>query len=658
MTRIADILVLPPEVTSFEQRYVSRINRIALFFLLAHVPVLGAVAALNGGVVGTTLVLASLNWLGPWVASRWLPDVRKQSVVMGVAAMMMGALLVWVGQGPMQVEMHFYFFVLLALETVFANPIVIVVSAASIVLHHVVLFAVLPGAAFNYEATLGTIAIHGIFVALEVVATVFVARQFFDNVIGLERIVAAHTTELGRRADAMRLVLDHVTDGLATIDGRGLLSGERSRRFDEWFGPIGPGDTVFDALGRADPEFGRASRLAWSEVSAAVMPLALTMDQMPRRFALGDRTLRVSYLPVSEAEPPERTLLVIRDVTDEHARDEANQHVAEAVEVLDRAQSDPTGFGGLVASGEEVLGALESAQDVETTLLLRLVHTLKGNTAMYGLQSVAAACHAIEDQVTATGDRPAAQLVERLRARWRSAIRLAAVVGRKRGVVELDQRTFEAVDRALASDPRGADALARLRAASTVPVRPRLEQFARQAERIAERLGKQVTVEISDGGVRLDPDRWRELWLALVHAVRNAVDHGIELPEERRARGKDPVGRLRLSAFIEGPQLVVEIADDGAGIDFESLRDRAATRGIVGVPDEALVWAGVSTAAAVTSISGRGVGMRSVLEAVRAAGGSVHVETAPAAGSVLRVRLPVDAAVRTPGSQERAISAA
>ncbi len=157
-------LMLPPEITAFEDQYLRRMNRVGLIFFSLHVPVFMAVAALCHTGVLTALVLTLLVLVGPAIAYRSLTNVRAMSAVFGFTAMCMGGLLVHFGQGPMQIEMHFYFFVLLALLAVFGNPLAIVVAAVTVALHHLVLYFVLPSSVFNYEASVWAVGVHALFV--------------------------------------------------------------------------------------------------------------------------------------------------------------------------------------------------------------------------------------------------------------------------------------------------------------------------------------------------------------------------------------------------------------------------------------------------------------------------------------------------------------
>ncbi|MGH9599061.1 MAG: chemotaxis protein CheW, partial [Terracidiphilus sp.] len=141
----------------------------------------------------------------------------------------------------------------------------------------------------------------------------------------------------------------------------------------------------------------------------------------------------------------------------------------------------------------------------------------------------------------------------------------------------------------------------------------------------------------------------------VTHAVRNALDHGIEPPEERAAAGKDPEGTLKLRASHEGSHVIVEISDDGAGIAVEKIRAKALERNLI-APERAaqmserdllqlIFLPGFSTAAAVTSVSGRGVGMDVVRTNVEKIGGKVEIDSKVGQGTTLRMRIPLTLAI-------------
>jgi two-component system chemotaxis sensor kinase CheA len=651
MKNLLAFLLLPAEITDFERAYLRRVNRIALILFAAHVPAFTLIAWLNHTGALTAALLTSAVLVGPAIAVRKLESPRHASIVLGVASMFFGGLLVHFGQGPVQIEMHFYFFSLLAMCAVFGNPMVVVAAAVTVALHHLVIWLVLPASVFNYTAAWWVVAVHAGFVVLESIATCFIARSFFDNVIGLDRIVQARTADLDARNRDMRLLLDSVQQGFLTIDADGRLAPERSAAVDRWFGPPAAEESWFDWVTRLAPKFGKSSRFAWDDVIDDVMPIALTLHQMPHRLTLGETQLEVHYeriaQPAAEArKTSHRYLVIVTDVTAQVAHDLAQLERTEAMAVFEHLLSDRTGSEAFFEDGSRTLEALTRGGPQDLTVVRRMLHTLKGNCGLFGLDSVAAQCHAIESFIAETGDRPAQARFDALVQRWgRLMLDVERIVACRTHGVEIDADDYEALEVAVARHEAYAALLRRLRDLRNEPVVKRLQHFAAEARRVAGPLGKgELRVTIEDNGVRLDPRRWGAFWSTFIHAVRNAVDHGIETPSARVEASKLPQGHLTLRATQDTQATVIEIVDDGRGIDWAALREKAARAGL---PTEtradlerALFADGVSTAAAVTEVSGRGIGMAALAQGVHALGGTLAVHSDAGAGTTLRICVP------------------
>ncbi len=184
----------------------------------------------------------------------------------------------------------------------------------------------------------------------------------------------------------------------------------------------------------------------------------------------------------------------------------------------------------------------------------------------------------------------------------------------------------------------------------TTPVRRVLERIPRIASELARELGKRVRVELIGDEVEVDRAILDHLDDPLLHMVRNAIDHGIESPEERQAAGKDPVGTLRLASSRIGGRLRLRIEEDGRGIDIEALRARAIERGVIlemvaeDLPAERvrelIFEPGISTRVDVTDISGRGVGMDAVKKSIEGLGGTIRTESEAGRGTAFELDLP------------------
>jgi two-component system chemotaxis sensor kinase CheA len=172
---------------------------------------------------------------------------------------------------------------------------------------------------------------------------------------------------------------------------------------------------------------------------------------------------------------------------------------------------------------------------------------------------------------------------------------------------------------------------------------------------LAMNCGKSVQIEMSGAETELDKTIIEAIKSPLNHIIRNAVDHGIETPEEREAKGKPREGRLSLRAFHEGGQVNIEISDDGAGIRTELVKQKAIAKGTITAEQAArmsereilgLVFApGVSTAGEVTNISGRGVGMDVVKTNIEKIGGAIDLQSTPDQGMTIKIKIPLTLAI-------------
>jgi two-component system chemotaxis sensor kinase CheA len=186
-----------------------------------------------------------------------------------------------------------------------------------------------------------------------------------------------------------------------------------------------------------------------------------------------------------------------------------------------------------------------------------------------------------------------------------------------------------------------------------VPLGPTFRQFVRTVRDIATAQGKLAYVELSGEDVDVDMNVIEHLRDPLTHIVRNAVDHGIEEPEVRRALGKDPRGRLSLQAWHEGGSIVIKVQDDGAGLERSKVVERARAMGYTADFDKLgdnelfrlILEPGFSTASQITEFSGRGVGMDVVRRNVEALRGVISIESRAGIGTTITIRLPLTLAI-------------
>jgi two-component system chemotaxis sensor kinase CheA len=186
-----------------------------------------------------------------------------------------------------------------------------------------------------------------------------------------------------------------------------------------------------------------------------------------------------------------------------------------------------------------------------------------------------------------------------------------------------------------------------------VPIGSLFGRFRRVVHDLSRDLGKQVNLVMQGEETELDKTVIEQLNDPLVHMIRNAMDHGLEDPDEREALGKTRVGRMELSATHAGTEVLIRLSDDGRGLDRARIRARAVERGLIAADAplsdnelfQLLFLPGFSTAKEVTSLSGRGVGMDVVRRTVESLRGHIDISSQPGAGTVVTLRLPLTLAI-------------
>jgi chemotaxis protein histidine kinase CheA len=306
----------------------------------------------------------------------------------------------------------------------------------------------------------------------------------------------------------------------------------------------------------------------------------------------------------------------------------------------------------------------------------RTVHTFKGVLSQFNFERSPKALHDLEEVLTDFAAAEGSETVEMLHAatdfpqlRRSLALDLAVVEGMlgsdfiqsgaRIAVSAAQAEEFSQLGaRLLAGEPidptnpADRDLLQDLSRMHYVGLDRVLHGFDRTVRQLAESQGKAIAPLAVEGGenILIDPRRYRDFFQSLVHVFRNAVSHGIERPDDRVDSGKDEAGMILCTVTQQAGSISIAIADDGAGIDLELLRARLADIGQPpDLPDEAVMQSvftdQVSTQEVADEVSGRGVGLGAVKQAVEAHGGSVTVSSAPLRGAVFKIILPLDAGI-------------
>ena len=648
LNKLVEYMVLPPLDTELEFSYVKRINTIFLLSLTAHLPIFSFIAWFNDTGALLATVLTALTLVGPYAAYFGLTSQRQISVVMGIASMIMGGILVHIGQGSAQIEMHFYFFVMLSILVAYRNPLVIVAAAGTAAVHHFTLWALLPSSVFEHEAPFWLVSVHAGFVVVQAVAISIVARQFYDSTAQLEKRVAMRTVEVEFANREIRELLDSVQQGFLKLDCFGQIGSKHSRAVADLLGDIPASNLFTDMLARHDRGAAEWFQMGLDDVFAGIMPLELTLEQLPKQLKSNSRYLSLEYAPIFSSGELTHVVVVVSDITAVVEREKLEVESREFMAIIDRIAADQVAFLEFFEEAESLINKLRERTPAVNDEIKRDLHTLKGNSAIFGLVRITQACHAIEDYIAENNELPASNLWTELFQAWASTRgNLRRLMSDTEIKVTLGDDEYSAVLLAILNNAPKAQLAKRVAAWRLEPTRRRLECIAEQTTSLGVRLGKgELNVEVKDNGLRTDPKHWAKFWSSLVHAIRNSVDHGIETGEERLRQNKPENGTIRLSTLIEGSNYVVSIQDDGRGIQWERIQSAARQAELPSESEhdlkDALFSVGVTTRSSVTEISGRGVGMAAVRESCRSLGGVIEVQSKLGEGTEFRFVFPIE----------------
>jgi two-component system chemotaxis sensor kinase CheA len=477
-------------------------------------------------------------------------------------------------------------------------------------------------------------------------------RTFNEMTGSLRETVA----KLDARNRDLRLVLDNVSQGLLTVDRDCVMRGEHSAVLDRWFGPVLAGTTFWEYLGRVDVTASAMFRCAWDEILDGTMPFEVAFDQLPVRVAARGRSYELRYTVLEGPAPaggqpwPNRMvglLVMVSDVTARIAAERAEGEQREIATAFERIMEEKAGFVDFFSEAQDLVDRVVGSVRPPMPVVRRLIHTLKGNAAIYGLSRIATLCHEIEDRMAVSGADISPEDRDRLVQAWdRLAQRLKTLLGeRAEAALDVDEEDYTVLLRAVVDGRSRREIAGRITELKFERVERRLQGFGAQARSLSARLGKaEIDVDVETNRLRLSRTALASFWASFTHVVRNAVDHGVESREERMKAGKPARARLVLRATRMGGEVAIEVGDDGRGIDWRAVAACAKAMGLAHeTPSEladALFADGLSTRSDVSEVSGRGIGLGAARSECEKLGGTATVTSEPGRGCTFRFTFP------------------
>jgi signal transduction histidine kinase/HAMP domain-containing protein len=449
---------------------------------------------------------------------------------------------------------------------------------------------------------------------------------------------------LGVRNAELKLILDSVDQGFLTARPDGTLYPERSAVVEQWTGPLPADATVWSLASLVDQDAGGRLRGAWIQIVDGILPLEVAVDQLPKRLRREKSEFSLAYHPVLEGEDLRNIVIVMTDVTAEVERQRALAEQHEFAALVDQFVRDRRAFRAFWGEASKLVTQIVRPE-AEGEALRRSVHTLKGNTRFFGLHRVSKLCHDVESAMEERGELSlTSRERESLTDLWNSLkVRIDPLMQGAAVFIEVSQDDYQRLlDAVKKRQPM--DTIERLlRGLRREPVEGRFQHAKALLVDASVKLGKTPPrVEIRHDGLRIPPGPWAPFWTIFSHVLNNAVDHGIEGDAERRASGKPMPAAVSLSAFVAGNEIVIEVRDDGCGIDWARVRELATERGLPSQTrqdlEQALFADGFSLRHDVSETSGRGVGLAAVRNVVSAMGGKIEVESTEKVGTTWRFR--------------------
>ncbi len=560
----------------------------------------------------------------------------------------------------------------------------------------------------------------------------------FVRDVSVEVQLHQRSRELRAVNTEMRDVLDHIQQGICTLDAELRVNPQYSRYMRQLFPSAQLAGAQFPELilPRPADDMARGRLADWLRLVFAqpMLPWDIVSQLVDREVvhrapeSTAEKQFVLDFVPIRDEEQIVKIMILIEDVTAERAlraevARKARENQDDIAQIAEIIALDPEIFDQFLDEARELVDIARQearqlsnrpAGEQRATIdsLFRQIHTLKGNARSFKLNLIAARAHEVEDMLAALRDG-ARELDDDARAQTDSLMlaldelvsraatlrdrvskrHLELDLGGTRGarrqvfvrteaqkvreleaaVAALKARLAGAPDSAVPNIPalerdltELADQVARL---THVPFSMLLPRLHRVVIDLAVALGKKLNGLVVEGKTELQMDAGALNAIAdpMIHLIRNAIDHGVELPEQRIAAGKPDAATVTLRVRSDDPAWVCfEVIDDGAGIDPARVLDKAQTAGLVSAEQaralghaqivDLIFSPGFSTARAVTEISGRGVGLDVVRDAAQALQGSVEVESTPGAGCRFTLRVPADMLVRGPAESSPAAS--
>jgi len=485
-------------------------------------------------------------------------------------------------------------------------------------------------------------------------------------------------------SNKVKVMVDNMQQALFSIDSSGKIVEPVSKFSNQVFGFNVSGTNFLDTLYSADSvqeeQRSGLKSLINTVFGEDELQWSLMETDIPRKISRhlggesGDKTLKIAPAPIwDESEKLDKILFVVEDVTEIEALAESVKSQRYEASILEQILGkDPDDLSEFLDHSKKIcqnlVGQMGSDLSSESLLgMLRDLHTLKGNSRLFGLKILSEKVHDIETAVIEAKDSDSLlaalpkikdemfaleKMMNDFVLMSEKVFRHSSQVSKSGGAnnFALSQLT-ESLNRII---PKLAPGLAdeiksSLSRLSYKSVSEMAQKFDGMVQDVSGQLNKKVRLAVK-GEALLDSERLKTIQECLLHLIRNSIDHGLEAPEVRTQAHKDPMGTITVSVEEQSQEIIIRLSDDGRGIDGDFVWKQAIKKGIV--PAEKVSTAtleeklnvifapGFSSKESVSDISGRGIGLDVVLQNIESLGGQVKIETKVGSSTTFLIKLP------------------
>lgn len=620
-------------------------------------------ALILGGLL--SVVPVYINWKTPGAVLNRYINVIAQGLYSALFIHLTGG----------RIETHFHVFGSLAFFAFYRDIPVLLTGTVVVAVDHLIRGVWFPASAFGIFTTaewrwlehagwvvfedffLGYSCIRGIAemkIVARKTAEVMAQHEMAENLVDQRTAeLRAERNELHKKNVTISTIYENVQSGFLLIDGQGTIQEGFTDSIAKLMSPnVRAGQGITSALELNERQSDHFLLLV-EQIFEDVFPEHVSLAQLPTKYQMEGRTIRLESSIVRNEEGKVRAILfTISDISDLERTERENQVNKALVTILQQKGA----FTHFLAESRMMLEDCRRALKAGDQKRLRFqLHTMKGNATLFVMDALAELIHHIEDE-TEIKTNHIESVETNIKAFMNSHGSVLGV-----DYDNLDEDYFTVTRTQLGTLGRQLNMASEQKAAKSVvsrwivdlkrkPAKELVSPITKAGSVIAGRIGKKVNFEVVGADCMLDADYLRPVIQNLPHLLRNAVDHGVESPAERGA--KPETATVRIECGLQGDNWFIKITDDGRGINVDSLVKKALDMKYLTAEEAAklshddklqLIFRdGLSTAASISYLSGRGVGMSAVSEAVHALSGSIKVSSESGVGTEFYISIPLD----------------